>query len=75
VAPEPTVIHATALVAPQVQPADVLTVTLALPPFEPMVAVAGVTAYVQPFGCETVNVRPPTVSVALRAGPVFAVAV
>jgi hypothetical protein len=75
VLPEPTDIHATALVAPHVQPAPALTETVALPPFEPMLAVVGVTVYVQPFACATVKVAPPTVSVALRAGPVFAVAV
>jgi hypothetical protein len=72
--PEPIVIHDTPLDAAHEQPAAVDTVTLAVPPGAPMVALVGETVNVHPLDCVTVNVAPPTVIVALRVGPMFVVA-
>src|ERR1043165_6457828 len=73
VAPLVIVIQLTLLAAVHAQPDCVVTVTG--PPVPPSVGNAwlvGLMVYVHPEFCEIVTVFPATVSVPLRAGPVFA---
>jgi len=72
-APLAIVIQLALLLAVHVQPDCVVTVTG--PPVPPSVGNAwlvGLMVYVHPEFCEIVTVFPATVSVPLRAGPVFA---
>ena len=71
-APEVTTIHETELTAVQVHPAPAATATDPLPPDIPIVRSRGVSTIVHPDSCVTVTVRPPTETVPLRGGPVFA---
>jgi hypothetical protein len=71
-APEVTTIHETELTAVQLHAALVATVTDPLPTDIPIVRSRGVSTIVHPESCVTVTACPPTETVPLRAGPVFA---
>lgn len=73
--PEPPsviVIHGTPLTAAHVHPADVPTETAPTPPSAGIVCEVGLSVNVQPLSCVTVTVRPATVTIPVRAGPVLA---
>jgi hypothetical protein len=69
-APEVTVIQDALLAAVQAQPAPAETATVVSPPDAGTVRVSGEIAYVQPWPCTTVTVRPAMASVPDRDGPV-----
>ena len=73
--PEPPsviVIHGTPLTAVHVHPPDVPTETVPTPPEAGIVCDVGLMVKVQPLSCATVTVRPATVTIPVRAGPVLA---
>src|SRR4029434_124354 len=72
-APEVMLIQLSAVVLTHVQPVAVVTVTApALPPAAATVCARGLIATVHPLVCVTVCTCPPTATVPVRAGPVFA---
>ena len=71
VLPEVIVIHGELLLAVQVHPAEVVTVTLPVPPAAFTFKSVGVTVKVQPDCWLTVKVCPPAVIVPVRGGPAF----
>jgi hypothetical protein len=74
-APSVTLIHGAPLDDVQAQPAGAVTATLVSPAAAAIVTCSGVIVKRQASPCETVNVRPPIVSVPERWGPPFAAAV
>jgi hypothetical protein len=66
------VIHGTPLTAVHVHPADVPTETVPTPPAAGMACDVGLRVNVQPFSCATVTVRPATVTMPVRPGPMLA---
>jgi hypothetical protein len=73
-APPVILTHETGLDADQLHPLSVATVTRPFPPAAGMFSCVGLIEYVQPAPCATVTLCPAMLSVALRAGPVFAAA-
>jgi hypothetical protein len=74
-APLVIVIQVALLVAVHVQPVVVVTPTLPGPPFDGTFADVGEAVKLQPSAWLMVTVCPATVSVPVRAGPVFAATV
>jgi hypothetical protein len=71
--PLPMVSHAALEVVFHAQPAPAVTVVEPLPPDVPTLALVGESAYVQPADWLKVTVRPATVRLPVRSGPVLAV--
>jgi hypothetical protein len=69
------VIHVALLVAVHAQPVAVVTLTLAAPPAAVGLAEVGEAVKLHGAACEIVTVFPATVSVPVRAAPVFAATV